>query len=188
MGVELLVVGASLGGVQALRLLLGGLPAELGIAVAVAQHRHRHSDDALLGALRPHTPLALGEPDDKEPIRAGTVYFAPADYHLLVAPGWFELSTDPPVCHARPSIDVLFESAADTFGSDVLAVVLTGANDDGVQGARRIQEAGGTVIAQDPATAEAPQMPQAVIQAGVAHHVVPVAEIAALVIELVAAR
>jgi two-component system, chemotaxis family, protein-glutamate methylesterase/glutaminase len=186
MAVDVVVIGASSGGLHALQKLLGALPADLPVPVAVVQHRHRDSDDSLLSILRSVTPLQLLEPDDKEPLRPAHVYFAPPDYHLLLAEGGCELSTDAPVSFARPSVDVLFESAADAFGAGVLAVVLTGANSDGVEGARRVQAAGGMVVVQDATTAEAPQMPQAVIDAGVAHHVLPLEGIAPLLIELCA--
>jgi len=188
MGVELVVVGASLGGVEALSRLLGALPKGFGVPVAVVQHRHRFSDDALLSALQPHTPLHVCEPDDKEPMEAGSVYMAPADYHLLAATGWFELSTEAPVHHARPSVDVLFESAADAYGAGVVAVVLTGANADGARGATAVRDRGGVVIVQDAATAEAPQMPGAAVQAGAAHHVCALDEIAPLLVRLCDAR
>jgi len=184
MTVDLVVVGVSMGGLRALQAVLGGLPADFPIPIAVVQHRHRHSDDAFLAVLQPHTQLPLVEPDDKEPMRGKTVFIAPADYHLLAARGWFELCADEPVRFARPSVDVLFESAVDSYGAGVVAVVLTGANADGAAGARRIREAGGTVVAQDSSTAEAPQMPGAVIEAGLADHVVPIEEIAPLLLEL----
>ena len=183
MTVEIIVVGVSAGGLRALRTLLGGLPGDLPAPVVVVQHRHKYSDDALMAVLQPCTRLRLVEPDDKQELCAGSVYFAPPDYHLLVARGWFELSIDPPVRCARPSVDALFESAAEAFGGGVLAVVLTGANSDGLEGARTVRNAGGTVIAQDAGEAEAPQRPGAVIKAGLAHHVLPLAEIAPLLID-----
>jgi len=106
------------------------------------------------------------EPEDKDVIRPGMVYVAPADYHLLVDDGHFALSTEGRVSAARPSIDVLFESAAQTFGQHVLAVVLTGSSKDGVRGSRRVRERGGKVLVQDPATAESPVLPAAVIASG----------------------
>jgi len=105
------------------------------------------------------------EAEDKEPIAPGRVYVAPADYHLLLDAGRFALSTDAKVLSARPSIDMLFESAADAYLDRVIAVVLTGASKDGANGAARVKQKGGTVVVQDPATAEAKLMPQAVIQA-----------------------
>ena len=110
---------------------------------------------------------------------AGRVYLAPRDYHLLVERGHFALSTEAPVYFARPSIDVLFESAADAYGEGVVGVVLTGANGDGARGLARIKAAGGLAVVQEPATARAPEMPSAAIEAADVDRVLPLPEIAA---------
>jgi len=123
---------------SALRELIGGLPASLGIPVVVVQHRHRQSDHLLTTLLQDETSLCVCEVEDKAPMTGGNVYVAPADYHLLVENGFFSLSTDEPVRFSRPSIDVTFQSAADTYGARTVGVVLTGANADGSQGLRRI--------------------------------------------------
>jgi len=177
MGFDLLVMGVSRGGAQALKRLLGDLPAAFPLPIAVVQHRRPSSGETLLAGLRSQLQLALCEPDDKEPMNAGTVYLAPADYHLLAEAGWFELSIDAPVRHARPS-------AADAFGAGVLAVVLTGANDDGARGALCVRQAGGRVLVQDPASATAPDMPRAVIAAGATDEVLPLGELAGRLMEL----
>jgi two-component system chemotaxis response regulator CheB len=106
--------------------------------------------------------LPVREVGDKDPIEPGIVYVAPSDYHLLVDEGEFGLTLEGPVRFSRPSIDVLFESAADAYGPQLIGVVLTGSNEDGARGAKRIKERGGLVVVQDPATAEAPEMPAAV--------------------------
>ena len=121
--------------------------------------------------------------DDKQWIKPGTVYFAPADYHLLVEKGEFSLSVDEAVHHSRPSIDVLFESAADAYGAALIGVILTGANDDGAAGARRIKSRGGLVVAQDPKTAEAPAMPAAAIAAGAVDQILPLDQIGPFLVE-----
>jgi len=180
----LVVVGASLGGVRALRHVLPALPAAFPIPVAIVLHRHPRSGEIVTRQLQEHTALTVTEADDKQPIEAG-VFLAPADYHLLVEPGWFSLSLDPPEGYARPSVDVLFESAAATYGPRVVGVVLTGANQDGAEGTRHIRERGGRVIAQDPATADARQMPEAAIAAG-ADLALPLAGIGAHLFELAA--
>lgn len=162
---ELVVVGVSLGGLAALETILGALPKDWCVPVAVAQHRAADSTEALVQALRRHTRLKVREPEDKEPIRPGYVYIAPADYHLLIEGDSFALSTDGPVSYARPSVDVLFESAADAYGPNLVGVVLTGANNDGARGAARIKEAGGAVVVQDPATADSAVMPRSVMDA-----------------------
>ena len=116
--------------------------------------------------------------NDKDRVIAGRVYIAPPDYHLLVDAGYFALSTDGRVLHARPSIDVLFESAADAYRDRLIGVVLTGASADGALGATRIKQRGGRVVAQNPASAESPVMPKAAIAAGAVDEILPLADIA----------
>src|SRR5579863_8586893 len=164
-GVEMIVVGTSLGGLHALETLLHGLPPGFPIPVAVVQHRGPE-ESSLASLLQLHCALPVAEVNDKDRVIAGRVYLAPADYHLLVEGGRFALSTDARVQHARPSIDVLFESAADTYHDRLLGVILTGASADGAAGALRIKHCGGRVVAQDPTSAEAPTMPRAAISAG----------------------
>jgi two-component system chemotaxis response regulator CheB len=176
---QLVVIGTSLGGMRALQTVLGGLRYDFPSAVAVVQHRGVDATPSQLAPLlQLHCALPLAEAEDKLPLVGGRVYLAPSDYHLLVDQGRFALSVDERVLHARPSIDVLFESAADAYRERVLAVLLTGASADGAQGARRVKKQGGTVVAQDPATAEAPTMPKAAIAAGVVDSVLPLDEIA----------
>ncbi len=161
----MIVMGGSLGSMAALRLCVQDLPTSFSLPIAVALHRHRESDDALVSLLQRELALAVREVLDKDPLLAGHVHVAPCDYHLLVEPMYFSLSTDDPVQFARPSIDVLFESAASTFGPRAIGVILTGANRDGAHGAREIRRRGGTVIVQDPTTAECDVMPLAAIEA-----------------------
>jgi two-component system chemotaxis response regulator CheB len=173
---DLIVVGASWGGLQAVSELLAQLPDELDAAVAVAQHRATASDrlDRLLGD---HTPRPVVEVADKDPIEPRHVYLAPPDYHLLVEKGYFSLSTEERVMYARPSIDVLFESAADAYRERTIGIVLTGANADGAAGLARIKQVGGVGIVQDPGTAKARQMPDAAIAATQADAVLPLSEL-----------
>jgi two-component system chemotaxis response regulator CheB len=159
------VIGASLGGLAALSTLLNALPKEFAVPVAIVQHRGRSEQDALARVLAAQTCLRLSEPEDKEPLMPGRVYIAPADYHLLIEAHSLALSTAAPQSYARPSIDMLFESAADSHGAGVLGVVLTGSNHDGAQGCRRIKERGGSVFVQDPATAQSSAMPAAALAA-----------------------
>lgn len=183
----MIVIGASLGGMRTLRVVLHDLPKTFPQPIAVALHRHRESDDSLVQLLQQSSPLPVNEVVDKEPICSGRVYVAPPDYHLLIEPTNFSLSTDDPVQYARPSIDVLFESAADAFGSAVIGVVLTGANQDGARGAARIREKGGLVIVQDPNTAESSVMPLAAIQATGTSYVCAPEHMGALLLKLVLA-
>ncbi|TLM65654.1 MAG: chemotaxis protein CheB [Deltaproteobacteria bacterium] len=181
---SLVVIGVSAGGFDALRRLLGGLPADFPLPVLIVQHL-RAGSVALAETLQRFCAIRLKEADEGEPLAPATVYFAPADYHLLVErDSTLALSVDPPVRYARPAVDVLFESAADAFGPGVVGVVLTGANDDGSRGLRRIKAAGGTAIVQDPADAEAAQMPASALAAGAVDHVLPLADIAALLCTL----
>jgi two-component system chemotaxis response regulator CheB len=175
----MIVIGGSLGGTKVLRTILRGLPRSFPRAVAVALHRAREGDDddLLLRLLAQESALPVAEPLDKEPIVPGRVYLAPADYHLLVETACFTLSTDAPVQYARPSIDVLFESAADAFGPRLVAVLLTGANRDGADGCARVARRGGLVVVQDPATAESETMPLAAIEAAGTPHILPPADI-----------
>jgi two-component system chemotaxis response regulator CheB len=181
---EIVVVGTSWGGLSALRELIVGLPGSLGLPVVVIQHRHKQSDHLLTTLLQDETTLCVCEVEDKAPMTAGNVYVAPADYHLLVEPGFFSLSMDEPVRFSRPSIDVTFESAADAYGSRTVGVVLTGANADGSMGLRRIVSRGGLAMVQLPATAESPTMPQAAINAVPEARVLTIAEIAAAIAAL----
>src|SRR5919202_3006787 len=173
---KMMVVGTSLGGLHALQILLSGLPKGFPIPVAIAQHRHKDSDDSLSVFLQQYCALPVSEAEDKEPIMPGRVYLAPADYHLLIEGGHLALSTDAPVCHARPSIDVLFESVADAYAERAIGIILTGANDDGAEGLRRIKERGGVTIVQDPATSERRRMPEAAIALSHADAVLPLEE------------
>lgn len=174
---DVVVIGTSAGGLRALEKVLGKLPADFAVPIVAVQHRSRASD-AYSDIMRAAVALPVHEAEDKEPMRTPGVYFAPPDYHLLLEPGTFALSTDGPVLFSRPSIDVLFESAADAYGGRVLAVLLTGANHDGSRGLERIRAAGGISIVQDPRTAESAEMPSAAIALGAVDRILPLAEIA----------
>jgi two-component system chemotaxis response regulator CheB len=160
----MIAIGASWGGLKALRAIAHGLPAHFPVPVTFVQHRSKDSD-ALRELLQDCTSLIVCEVEDKQPIMGGYVYLAPPDYHLLVDGDGFSLSVDEPVRFARPSIDVFFESVAERFGPKAAGVILTGANDDGALGLRRIAARGGVAIVQDPRTAESPIMPRAALRA-----------------------
>ena len=185
---EIAVVGTSWGGLAALRALVSALPKDLTMPVVLIQHRHKHSDNALSRFLQDRTELRVCEVEDKTPIEPGTVYVAPADYHLLVEPQYFTLSVEEPIRYSRPSIDLTFSSAADTFGAKVIGVVLTGANADGAEGLRRIAERGGLALVQEPVTAESPTMPAAALKAVPKARVMTISAIGALLGELGAMR
>ncbi|HEY3755741.1 MAG TPA: chemotaxis protein CheB [Opitutaceae bacterium] len=184
----MIAIGGSLGSTQALRGILSRLPASFAPPVVVVLHRHRESDDALIEMLAKSSQLPVGEACDKDVVAPGRVTIGPCDYHLLIEGDHFSLSVDEPVQYARPSIDVLFESAADEWGDRTIAVVLTGGNQDGARGAVRVREAGGQVIVQEPATAECPIMPAAVIAMGGASFICQLDEIPRLLVRLAEAK
>jgi two-component system chemotaxis response regulator CheB len=181
-------IGASWGGLQAVETVLEGLPDGFRTPIAIAQHRAVDSGSGALGRmLSLRSGLEVCEAGDKDAIEPGGVYLAPPDYHLLVDPGGFALSTEATVHYSRPSIDVLFDSAADTYGDRLIAVILTGANDDGAYGITRVKRRGGVTVAQDPSTAARPEMPAAAIATGHVDHVLPLEEIGPRLGELVGA-
>jgi len=156
------VIGASAGAVEALSALLPSLPAQYPLPIIIVVHIPPDKKSALVDLFRIRCAMQVREAEDKEPISAATIYFAPPDYHLLIEMDkTLSLSSDEPVLFSRPSIDVLFESAADAFGAGLAAIVLSGANQDGAKGLRAAVEAGGTAIIQDPDEAFASAMPMA---------------------------
>jgi two-component system chemotaxis response regulator CheB len=165
-GFDVVVIGASWGGLRALERILGGLPADFPTPIVVAQHRDDDADDALLqNLLNRHTAMRVIDADDKAELVPGTVLLSPPGYHVLVTAGYVDLTVDEPVQFARPSIDVLFESAAEEYGSGTLGVLLTGANSDGAAGLAEIARRGGYTVVQDPESAERPEMPRAALAA-----------------------
>lgn len=156
---DLIAIGASAGGFEAVCRIVSRLPADFDIPVALVQHRAKESR-ALAGLLQDCCALRVSEVEDKQPIEPRNLYVAPPDYHMLVDDGAFSLSTEGLVGYSRPSIDVFFDSAADAFGPGVIGVVLTGANTDGSKGLRKIVARGGQAIVQDPDTAEVSVMPK----------------------------
>jgi two-component system, chemotaxis family, protein-glutamate methylesterase/glutaminase len=187
--VELVAIGASWGGLHAVECVLRTLPGDFGAAVVIAQHRKADSDDGrLTRLLAAHCALEICEAEDKQALNPGSVLVAPADYHMYVEPGSVALSVDPRVHHSRPSIDVLFGSAADAYGERAAGVVLTGANADGAEGLSRIASRGGVAIVQDPATAQRREMPAAALAATADARVAALEEIGPLLAELAGTR
>jgi len=165
--------------------VLDCLPAEFALPVIVAQHLHPTHGSCLADLLCARCALPVRESEDKDTIEPGTVYVAPPNYHLLVEnEETLTLSVDGKVNYSRPSIDVLFESAADVWGRSVVGVLLTGANRDGADGLRHIRDQGGLTIAQTPASAEQPVMPQAAIDAGAVDRALSLDEIGRLLAEI----
>lgn len=161
---QAVLVGGSAGAIEVVSLVLGALPADFATPIVVVIHLPRSRPSALAGALHGKCGLALREALDKEPLAPATVYLAPPDYHLLIDSGpCFALSVDEPVNFSRPSVDVLFQSAADVLGPRCAGVLVSGANSDGAQGLLAIQEAGGLVAIQDPEEAAQGAMPKAAL-------------------------
>lgn len=168
------VIGASAGGLEALREVLSCLPMDFPLPLLVVQHLGVDSDDFLASWLNQRCAIKVKEAEDKEPAAPGTAYLAPANYHLLMEDdGSLALSLEDWVNFSRPSIDLLFESAAEAYGKGLIAVVLTGANDDGSRGLAAVKRSGGLAVVQDPARAEFPVMPRAAIQATQVDFVLP---------------
>jgi two-component system chemotaxis response regulator CheB len=165
--IEAVVIGTSAGGVEALSAVLPALPADVCAPVFAVLHLPRERPSLLAHIFAAKCRIPVREAVDKAPIEPGTIYFAPPDYHLLIEEGpAIALSDDEPVHHSRPSVDVLFESAADAFGPALLAILLTGGNQDGAAGMAAVREAGGVTVVQDPAEAQAPTMIEAALARG----------------------
>ena len=164
--IEAIAIGASSGAVAALSRLLPVLPAGYRLPVCIVVHVPPQGPTNLAGLFQSMSRVIVKEAEDKEPLVGGTVYFAPPDYHLLVEKNRsLSLSRDEPVSFARPSVDVLFETAADAFGPALLAIVLTGANHDGARGLAAVASKGGMAVVQLPASAESRTMPEAALAA-----------------------
>jgi len=181
-----IVLGVSTGGVEALKLLVQTLPPRLKAPLLVVQHMSPEAMDDLARLLDAQSELRVKEADEGERPEPGTIYLAPANYHLLVEPeGTLSLAADAPVNYARPSVDVLFESAAEAWGAGLIGVVLTGAGRDGAQGLKRIRDLGGLTIIQDPADADADAMPKSALALQQPDHLLPLAALPSLLTNLV---
>lgn len=188
MDAQILLIGSSLGGLRALQVLLPAFPVDFQLPIVIVQHRSKDSGGSLEALMQRYSPLPIVEIEDMTNIQGGRVYIAPADYHVLIERQRFRLSTEAPVLYARPSIDVALESAADAYGSGVVAIILTGTGRDGAQGARQVNRHGGRIFVQQPETAEARMMPDSAIAAaedsksGIA--VLPIDGIAAVLLDM----
>lgn len=171
---SIVAIGTSWGGLMAMSKLLAELPADFPIPIVIVQHRGKDSDKLLSQLLQDATPLTVCEIEDKDLLEPGKVHVAPANYHVLVEHGYLSLTIEEPVRYSRPSIDVMFTSAGDTYGKEAIGVVLTGANEDGARGLAHIVKRGGKALVQSPKSAEIPIMPEAAIRA------VPSAEVLSL--------
>ena len=175
---DIIVIGTSWGGLSAVSTVVADLPPTFALPVVVVQHRSPDAPGLLAELLQLRTRLKVVEVEDKQPVLPGHVLVAPPNYHLLFDRGVCSLTTDAPVRYSRPSIDVTFTSAADEYGPRAIGIVLTGANEDGSLGLKRIADRGGHAIVQDPSTAESAVMPQAALRAVTRARVLPLSRIA----------
>ena len=186
---EAVVIGVSSGGVHALNTVLPALPPDFPMPVIVVQHVSPTAGNDFATNLEARCRASVKQVEDKESLRPGVVYMAPSDYHVLLEPDRsLALSVDEPVNCSRPAIDVLFESAADAFGSTLIGVILTGASSDGSLGLKCIKQSGGYAIVEDPESAAAATMPRAALEATEVDRVAPLDEIAMALIRLAELR
>ena len=185
MGYEAIVIGVSSGGLNAMKVMFSLLPKDFKTPIIIVQHISARSDNQWIMRLNNSTNLCIKEADEKEKIENRKVYFAPPNYHLLIEKNkTLSLTIDERVNYARPSIDVLFESAAEAYRNKLIGVVLTGSNNDGTNGIKRIQECGGLTIIQDPDTAESSYMPASAMAAIKPDYILPLEDITKLLIKI----
>ena len=185
MSYEAIVIGVSSGGMKAMKIIFSHLSKGFKTPIIIVQHISAHSDSNWIQLLNDAYNVDIKEADEKELIENGKVYFAPPNYHLLIEKDkTFSLTIDERVNYARPSIDVLFESAAEAYKNKVIGIILTGSNNDGTNGIKRIQECGGLAIVQDPKTAEAAYMPISAISAIQPDYILSLEDIIKLLIKL----
>lgn len=182
--IALIVIGTSWGGLEALGVIVHGLPGSFPIPLVAVQHRSRDARPMLAELLQQSTELKVSEAEDKDFLSPGHLLLAPPDYHLLIEDSFISLDTGQQVKYSRPSIDVTLISAAETYGSRVAGLVLTGANDDGAAGLRRIADRGGLAMVEDPTTATSAVMPAAALRAVPQARVLTLADIPAALVRL----
>lgn len=175
---KMLVIGGSAGSIDVILQILPGIKKNFPFTIVIVLHRKSSADSSLSDLFSTRTSIPVKEVDDKETIETGTIYLAPADYHLLFEKNnSFSLDFSEKVSYSRPSIDVSFESASDIYRNNLTCLLLSGANSDGVEGLRITKKNGGQTVVQDPETAEAPFMPQHAINKGNVDFVLKPAEI-----------
>lgn len=183
------VIGVSTGGLKVIKAILSVLPSEFALSIIIVMHRHKETDGYLERSLNDECKMQVKQADEKEEIKAGIVYVAPPNYHLLIEDdGTFSMSVEGPVNYARPSVDVVFESAAEVYGEGLIGVILTGANKDGSRGLKMIKKSGGLTIVQTPETSEAAEMSKSAMEAVKPDYVLPLIEIGRLLRKLESER
>jgi two-component system chemotaxis response regulator CheB len=177
--VQLIIIGGSAGSLEVILKLIPGLHFPLPAAIIIVQHRKPFNDEILVDLLNAKSTWPVKEAEEKEPVLPNTIYIAPADYHLLLEKErTFSLDVSEKVNYSRPSIDIAFESAAEVYGPSLLAILLSGANADGVEGMKRIKELGGMCVVQDPGSADVGFMPQQAIEQVAIDKVIPANQLA----------
>ncbi|MDF2188170.1 chemotaxis protein CheB [Paraflavitalea sp. CAU 1676] len=180
--IQLIVIGGSAGSLDVILKLMPALAPSLPVAILIVTHRKASSEDLLVDLLNSRGSWPVREAEEKEPVAPHAIYVAPSDYHLLIEKDFtFSLDVSEKVNYSRPSIDITFESAAEVYGEGLVAILLSGANADGVAGMKRVRSNGGTCVVQDPSTAEVSYMPAQAIEQGLAHHILPAEEMAAFI-------
>jgi two-component system, chemotaxis family, protein-glutamate methylesterase/glutaminase len=184
-GIEAIVIGASAGGVEALLTVFGELPADFGLPIIAVLHLPDERRSHLAEVFDRRVAMSVVEARDKEVLKPGTLYFAGPGYHLSVEHDRsLSLSQEDRVHHSRPAIDFLFESAADTYGTGLLAILLTGANHDGARGLAHVKQQGGTTVVQDPTEARVAVMPRAALALHTPDHILTLGRIGSLLASL----
>jgi len=182
---DAIVVGVSSGGLNAMKIMFSLLPADFSIPIIIVQHIGARSENIWIQLFNDKSKLEIKEADEKEKIEKGKIYIAPPNYHLLIEQDkTFSLTVDERVNYSRPSIDVLFETAAEAYQDKLIGVVLTGSNNDGSKGIKRIKECGGLTIVQQPDTAESSYMPESAIATMQPDYILPLEKIIKLLIEI----
>ncbi|MBK5412430.1 chemotaxis protein CheB [Pseudomonas sp. TH34] len=184
-GIEAIVIGASAGGVEALLGIFGELPASFGLPIITVLHLPDERRSQLAEVFDRRVSMKVVEARDKEVIQPGTLYFAGPGYHLSVEHDRsLSLSQEDRVHHSRPAIDYLFESAADAYGAGLMAILLTGANQDGARGLAHVKQCGGMTVVQDPDEARVAIMPRAALALHTPDHILPLSRIGTLLASL----
>lgn len=182
---EAAVIGTSAGGINALQVIFRSLSCDFALPVIIVQHLHPDSDDYLARILNSGCKMTVKQANEKEKIEQGFIYIAPPNYHLLVEEDrTFSLSIAAREKYARPSIDVLFETAAEVYRTKLVGIILTGANNDGSHGLKKIKERGGLTIVQDPETAEVDSMPRDALAAVEVDHILPLEQIGPFLVKI----
>jgi len=183
------VIGASAGGIDAISAVLVGLKEDFNVPILIVQHLSPDSDNYMVTHLNEICRINVVEAEEKEKVQSGNAYVAPPNYHILVEQDeTLSLSVEPKVNYARPSIDVLFETAANTYGNGLIGVILTGANSDGSKGLKRIVELGGIAIVQNPKTSEFDSMPMAAIATTKVDYILELREISTKLAEIIGGK